>query len=165
MPSTAEIAVALRQAAPEDELFLRGLFAAVRGPEFAAAGLPGAMVAQLLGQQYRAQQAGYAAAFPQASSLVILREGVSVGRVLLAGRPSGEGWALHIVDIAILPTRQGQGIGSDVIEALARAARSDGAAGLSLSVLSTNTKARRLYERLGFTEAGAGVYTAMIKRL
>ena len=158
-------AVVLRQAVAKDEPFLRGLFAEVRGPEFAAMGLPAPMLAKLLDQQYRAQQAGYAAAFPQASSLVMVHEGAGVGRVLLAGRPSGEGWALHIADIAILPARQDQGIGSDVIEALARVARADGAAALTLSVLSANTKARRLYERLGFAGDGPGVRIAMSKRL
>ncbi|MDR3463870.1 MAG: GNAT family N-acetyltransferase [Beijerinckiaceae bacterium] len=157
--------VALRAATADDEPFLRDLFTAIRAPEFAAAGLPEAMVAQLLGQQYRAQQAGHAAAFPQAASLVILCEGVSVGRVLLAARLTDEGWALHLVDFAVAPARQGQGLGSDLIEALARAARVTGAAALTLSVLATNTKARRLYERLGFAEAEAGVHTAMIKRL
>ena len=157
--------VALCEATPDDERFLRDLFVQVRGPEFAAAGLPDAMVAQLLGQQYRAQQAGYATAFPQASSLVILHASERVGRVLFAARSSDTGWTLHLIDIAISPSRQGHGLGTEVIEALARAARAEGAVGLSLSVLSTNTKARRLYERLGFVETEAGVHTAMIKHL
>jgi len=114
----------------------------------------------LLEQQYRAQTVGYAAQFPDAGSLIILHRDEPVGRVLLV---TGERrW--HLVDIALQPASRGRGIGSAIIEAIARAATDAGARELTLSVLFSNA-ARRLYARLGFTETGGDVHVTMTKRL
>jgi predicted GNAT family acetyltransferase len=61
--------------------------------------------------------------------------------------------------------QRGQGIGTDIIEAVARAAREKAASELVLSVLSTNAAARRLYLRLGFAERGGDAYVEMAKTL
>ena len=54
---------------------------------------------------------------------------------------------LHTLCIA--PEHQSRGLGSHVTRALVADARSAGR-GVTLSVLKTNERARRLYERLGF---------------
>ena len=63
---------------------------------------------------------------------------------------------------------RGRGIGTDVIESLARAASAVGATRLTLSVLRANDRAGRLYARLGFTaiaaDAGAG-HVLMVRPL
>jgi ribosomal protein S18 acetylase RimI-like enzyme len=53
--------------------------------------------------------------------------------------------------LAVDPARQGEGIGSRLLEAGIARARERGARRLLLRVLSTNESARRLYERQGFT--------------
>jgi RimJ/RimL family protein N-acetyltransferase len=154
--------IRLQPASAPDERFLRYLFNTVRAADFAAVGLPQAMLDVMLDQQFRAQSKGYATQFPSASSLVVMKGSERVGRLLLAEEKRR--W--HIVDIALLPALRGQGIGSDVITAAARAAEEQGAQELTLSVLASNVAAQRLYLRLGFSEAGRdGVRMSMIKRL
>lgn len=53
--------------------------------------------------------------------------------------------------IAVAPDHRGRRIGSDLLTSLARRARDDGYERLMLSVDPANFRARRLYERIGFT--------------
>ena len=57
---------------------------------------------------------------------------------------------LHIDAIAVAPEARGQGVGTRLIAAAHREAASRNLAGLSLNVVDTNTRARALYERIGF---------------
>lgn len=52
--------------------------------------------------------------------------------------------------LAVAPSMTGQGIGRRLVEAVIEAARREGRHRVVLSVLDSNTTARRLYERLGF---------------
>jgi ribosomal protein S18 acetylase RimI-like enzyme len=155
----------IRPVRAADEPFLRALFYDDRAAEFVGMGLPEAMVTLLLDQQLRAQQAGYRQTCPEAEYLLIEHAAAPVGRLtvaLLAGETSP---ALHILDMVVLTAARRRGIGTDVIESLARAARDIGATRLSLEVLFSNAHARRLYERLGFIATDAGFNIAMVKRL
>jgi ribosomal protein S18 acetylase RimI-like enzyme len=58
---------------------------------------------------------------------------------------------LFLADIEIDPDRQGEGIGSAIVRSLQEEARAAGKP-LALQVLHVNTRARALYERLGFRE-------------
>lgn len=151
-------ATRLRPAAAADEIFVRRLFKAVRAEQFASANLPAELLDALLEQQLRAQSAGYAAQFPEAASLIVIHNEMPVGRLIVRARR--DSW--RIVDIALMPEAQGRGIGADLVEAMAGAARRAGAGELNLSVRTANAAARRLYARLGFTEIGDdGAYVAM----
>jgi ribosomal protein S18 acetylase RimI-like enzyme len=155
-------ATRLRSAWAADEPFLRHLFKSVRADDFAA--LPADILDKLLEQQFRAQTAGHAAQFPDALSLIILHRDEAVGRLIVA--VTDDRW--HIVDIALLPLARNQGVGTDLVEAVARGASDAGAREVSLSVLSTNTAARRLYLRLGFAETAEfadRAYVSMAKPL
>ena len=154
-------AIRLKSASAADERFLRHLFNAVRAADFAAAGLPQATLDMLLEQQYRAQAMGYTAQFPDAVSLIVLHRDQPVGRVMLTA--GGRRW--HLIDIVLLPSSRGQGIGRDLIEAIARAATDKAARELTLSVLFSNAGARRLYARLGFIETGGDIHLTMTKQL
>ena len=151
----------LRLAVPADEAFLRQLYKTTRAAEFVAAGLPAAALEGLLDQQYRAQTVGYGMQFPDACSLIVEHRDAPAGRLLLLC--ADHRW--HIVDIALLPAVRGQGIGTDLIEAIARAAAARGARELTLAVLSGSAAARRLYARLGFSETGGDVHLSMVRRL
>ena len=154
-------ATLLRPASAGDEPLIRRLFKSAQAGDFAAAGLPEAALDVVLEQQFRAQAAGYAAQFPNAVSLIVLHRDQPVGRlILLAG---DRGW--HVIDILLLPYARGQGLGTDIIEAVVRAATAEGAREVTLSVLFCNAAARRLYGRLGFAETGGGVHVPMAKRL
>ena len=156
-----DAATGLRPAAAADQPFIRQLFKTARPGEFKAAGLPDAALDILLEQQFRAQAAGYAAQFPQALSLIVLHRDEPIGRLMLQiGRNS---W--HVIDVVLLPSARGRGIGTDLIGAVARAAQHQGARELNLTVLSGNAAARRLYARLGFIETASGAHIAMSKPL
>jgi ribosomal protein S18 acetylase RimI-like enzyme len=154
-------ATQLRPANAADGPFVKRLFCAARAGDFAAAGLPQVTLDLLLEQQFRAQAAGYAAQFPDAASLIVLHRDAPVGRLMLvAGQRC---W--HIIDIVLMPSVRGQGIGRDIIEAVISAATAAGAREITLSVLFSNVAARRLYERHGFVETGDGVHIPMAKPL
>lgn len=151
----------LRPEERADEQFLLHLFKTTRAEQFAQAALPTPMIDTLLEQQFRLQVKGYSAQFPDATSLLIERMGEPVGRLLL--QCSARDW--RIIDIALLPSRRGQGIGTSVIAAIAAAARRRQAQSLRLAVLVTNDAARRLYHRLGFVETDIGAGAAHIQML
>jgi ribosomal protein S18 acetylase RimI-like enzyme len=146
----------LRPVSAEDEVLLRTLFAAARREDLLAAGLGEREAEQLLEMQYRAQRHQYLAAFPGADSAVIEVEGEALGRLLIDRR----GQQIRLVDIALLPAARGQGIGEGVLEALKQEAEEIGGC-IRLQVARGNP-ARRLYERLGFSEtSGDEMYVEM----
>jgi ribosomal protein S18 acetylase RimI-like enzyme len=155
-------ATSLRPAADADAPFIRELFKAGRAADFAAAALPPRLLDTLLEQQFRAQSADYAIQFPDAATHIISRHEAPVGRLILAS--SDRRW--RIVDILLRPEARGCGIGGDVIAAVAHTAAEHGVCDVTLSVLSNNAGARRLYLRLGFVETGANdAYVEMARIL
>ena len=161
----ANPATMVRPVTPADEPFLRALFADERAAEFLGMGLSGAMLAMLIDLQFRAQRSGYRQTCPEAEYLVIQRAGAAVGRLTVAALADQAGSTLHILDLALLRSARGHGIGTDLITSLERAARAAGARQLALSVLDANQGAIRLYERLGFVAIERGLHIAMVKRL
>jgi ribosomal protein S18 acetylase RimI-like enzyme len=135
----------------------------VRAAQFAAGGLSGPILDQVIVQQFRSQMAGYAAQFPDAVSLIVTRDGSAIGRLLL--HCASERW--HIIDIALLPDDCGRGLGSEIFDALEASARQRGIAALTLTVLSSNSAAHRFYLRRGFAEIGeaGAAHIAMRKDL
>jgi ribosomal protein S18 acetylase RimI-like enzyme len=85
-----------------------------------------------------------------AARLLIMAGGTRVGRVLLRHSDA----ELRLVDIAILESRRGQGLGSSVLGELIEQARASGVP-LRLSVRPENRRARTLYSRLGLAEVAA----------
>ncbi|EJN14839.1 acetyltransferase [Bradyrhizobium sp. YR681] len=156
-------ALRLRPAGPVDEPFIRHLFEEVRAGQFAATGLSGPIVGQIIAQQFRSQAAGYAAQFPDAISLIVTQDGTAIGRLLL--HCASERW--HIVDIALLPLDCGRGTGTKILDALEASARQRGVGALTLTVLSGNPAAHRFYLRHGFAESGqaGAAHIAMRKDL
>lgn len=79
---------------------------------------------------------------------VILQADKPVG--LLKVRREGQAWEL--IQFQLLPSLQGKGVGTKLLQSLVQEAREAGA-GLKLNVLKANP-ARRLYERIGFVVVG-----------
>jgi ribosomal protein S18 acetylase RimI-like enzyme len=127
----------------------------VRTPEFAA--LPQPILNQVLDMQLRAQREGYATQFPSAQDYLISVDGKRAGRLLVARTPTG----IHVIDIALLDSHRGKGIGGSLLQALCEEARAAGKI-LSLSVHAANP-AQRLYRRLGLLPtASDGVNITMV---
>jgi GNAT superfamily N-acetyltransferase len=73
-------------------------------------------------------------------------ETVGMGRVLGDG-----GWYFHVVDMAVLPDHQRQGLGGAILRALLDRIRAEAPAGAYVNLLA-DPPGRRLYARHGFAE-------------
>jgi ribosomal protein S18 acetylase RimI-like enzyme len=77
----------------------------------------------------------------------------------LDGRPAGRIWVarsadeIRIVDLALLPSARGGGVGTHLFQELIAEA-AEASLPLRLSVRKNNHAALRLYERLGFVVVG-----------
>ena len=143
MPVTAP-AFSLRPATLADEPFLRELFTSERSAEFAPLGLDGPALDVLLEVQYRAQQVGFRQQFPNAEFLILERPGKPFGRLTVDRSHE----LLTIVDIALTPSQQGQGLGTAVLRRLLDEAE---AAGIPTELrVAVGSRALALYQRLGF---------------
>lgn len=152
---------ALRPVRATDEAFLLRVYAGTRADELALTHWDEAMRSAFLLQQYTAQARHYRAHWPDAEHAVIeLHSGDrcdDVGRLWLHRRAD----AIHVLDIALLPERRGQGLGGQVLNCLLDEAKLQGRE-LTIYVESANP-ARRLYDRLGFQPIGQpdGVHQLM----
>ncbi|WP_403022397.1 GNAT family N-acetyltransferase [Salinibacterium sp. GXW1014] len=109
--------VTLTPATPEDDAFINGVIAASRADNFAA--LEPELRERVLALQVSAQRRHYLAAHPTASDHVLRSAGHPVGRALLSTAAE----AITVVDIAVVPPRRGEGIGTAAIQLISE--RSD----------------------------------------
>jgi len=148
--------VVWREGGLADEEFERRLFEEVRAATWAALPLDPAQKRALIDQQHEARRRQYASSYPNAQHLVFSKDGEPVGALILAESEH----EILIVDVSVLPARQGQGIGTamlrSVIESTAKV--------LTLHVERSNP-ALELYARLGFVEvADDGMVVTMQRR-
>lgn len=134
---------------PDDEMFLKELYASTREEDAAMWGMPEAQTAALIEMQYNAQRIQYEAQYPDALHEIILFNGKPVGR-LMTTRSDEEVFA---IDIAILTDHRSQGIGAMIFKGLMREAE-ESSRPLNFSVLVTNFKAIKFYKRLGMDFIG-----------
>jgi [ribosomal protein S18]-alanine N-acetyltransferase len=87
---------------------------------------------------------------PSGVCLVALREEGIVGYVICSRYDT----VWHIMNVAVEPEVQRQGVASALLERLLEQVDADGRAQLTLEVRPTNDGAIRLYERFGFRSAG-----------
>jgi ribosomal protein S18 acetylase RimI-like enzyme len=145
MPPTSFL---LRPATDADAGFAQALYASTR-EDLRQLPLPPEQLAQLIGIQQRAHEAGQRAAWPHAEIMIVEQAGMAIGRVVLD--TLGGDWRL--VELALLPAMRGRGLGAALLATLQARARAQGA-GIGLAVLRSNAAALRLYQRAGFTIAG-----------
>jgi len=147
--SLAAHGITLRWLDDGDLPWLGELYADTRAGEMAPLPWPGHAKRAFLHQQFMLQHRHYLAEYGEAEFLAVCRDGVPLGRLYLRRAAP-----VHlVVDISLFADARGKGIG----HALLAAAQDDAAEhrhGLRLHVLLSNTDARRLYERMGFVEAG-----------
>jgi GNAT superfamily N-acetyltransferase len=143
----------LRTATPEDEQFLRAVYASTRAEELARVPWSDEQKRAFTDMQFAAQDADYRRHYPDAQYSIIEVQGVPAGR-LYVDRCSKE---IRIIDIALLPEHRRAGIGTSLLRALQDEARTMGKT-LTIHVEKFNP-ARSLYHRLGFKQIeDKGVY-------
>jgi ribosomal protein S18 acetylase RimI-like enzyme len=153
---TATTSIALRSATDADREHLLAVYAAYRADELdQVAWAPGAREA-FVEMQFTAQDHDYRRHNPEGLFDVIEVDGAPAGRLYVDRRPGD----LRIVDIALLPSYRGLGVGGRLIAELQAQAAAEGRIA-SIHVEATN-RAAELYERLGFGVAeDLGVYRRM----
>lgn len=154
--AAADVGVSYRPLAEHDLAFIAELYISTRQEEIAATGWPPATQSAFLLQQHRAQHAHYASQYPDAERLIIERDGVAIGRMYLREDPD----RFHVIDISLMPSSRGIGIGTAILTDVLHFARLVGKP-TSLHVEGTNP-ANSLYRRLGFQlVAEGGVYNEL----
>lgn len=149
-PTTlAEWGVSLSPETPADMPALRSLYGDLRAEELALAPWTVAEKAAFLDDQFRLQSEHFRTCHPDADFWILHRagDGDVVGRLCLDR--SGSTW--RIVEIGLAADLRGQGLGAALIRWIQDEARRTGARGVDLHVAHINTRARTLYDRLGFT--------------
>jgi ribosomal protein S18 acetylase RimI-like enzyme len=159
----ADRAVMLRAATPDDEPFLRRLYATTRARELALVPWTDDQKTAFVEMQFAAQHRHYHEHYHDTTFDVVILEAEAsgldaapIGRLYVARWTS----EIRIVDIAILPEFCNRGVGTRLLRELQDEARAS-AKPLRIHVEHFNP-ARRLYDRLGFQEIETnGVYHLM----
>jgi ribosomal protein S18 acetylase RimI-like enzyme len=148
--------VELRPATPDDRDFLLAIFRTTREVELALTNWTELEKTAFIDAQFQAQDSHYREVYPDGRFLVVTRDREPIGRLYLA-RLADE---LRVIDIALMPTERGQGIGSSLLSAVV--AEADAAAlPVRLHVEPWNP-VKGLYQRLGFrTLEVRGIYEFM----
>jgi len=136
----------LRPETAADRPFLERLFASVRMQEMDLGTWPSALRESFLASQLEFQSRHYAAAYPDAQRWVVESGPLAIGRLYIVHGAQD----IRVVDLSLLPTWRGAGLGTVLLERLQQEAAGAGKT-LSLNVAMTNP-AQRLYQRLGFVE-------------
>jgi len=148
--------ITLRLATEADTDFLCSVYASTRAEELAVTNWTDAQKATFCRQQFAAQTAHYRTHYHGAEYSIIERAGMSAGRLFIA-RWERE---IRIMDIALLPSHRGAGIGTRLLLELQAEARTAGKT-LTIHVEKFNP-ALHLYQRLGFLPIeDKGVYLLM----
>ena len=156
MTNVAAADVIRRTSTPDYQDFQRRVYATTREEEMAIVDWSAEQKQSFLDMQFRAQDTYYHTQFPNAQYDILERNGEPIGRLYTDLWPT----ELRILDIALLPQFRNMGIGTALIKAQMQEAAT---AGVPLTLhVETFNPARRLYDRLGFTEVQVdGIYILM----
>ncbi|MBN2752093.1 MAG: GNAT family N-acetyltransferase [Rhodospirillaceae bacterium] len=157
-PVLTDREIDLREQTTEDNAFLCELYVSTRWDEATTIGWPDGQKIAFLQQQFAFQNLHYTRHYVGTSRWLVSIQDHPIGRLYLYPTPND----IRIVDISLLPSHRGQGIGAALITATFDLARKRGNA-VSLHVAIFNP-ARRLYDRMGFTPKGetSDIYQEMV---
>ncbi|MCB2154818.1 GNAT family N-acetyltransferase [bacterium] len=146
----------LRPERETDVPFLQELYASTRADELAQVDWPEEQKSDFLLQQFQAQREHYLKAYSDDEFSIIEFNGKPVGRLYLGRWPS----EVRVIDIALLPSFRGMGLGGGLMGNILSEAR-DAGKPVRIHVEKFNP-ALHLYERLGFQVLeDKGVYLLM----
>lgn len=134
----------LRMATASDKPFISSLFHQVH-THFYLAEQESDYIHQVIDHQLELQTQGYGNQAPNAVSIIILKTGTPIGRIVL---DFGSNIA-HLLDIALIPDVRNKGYGTSVIQAIQHVAQQQ-MLPVGLSVEHQNPMAKSLYQNLGF---------------
>ncbi len=134
----------IRPANEDDTRLLFEVYASTRTEELDPVPWTTEQKLQFLAFQFQSQDAHYRELFPEATFSVIEVDGAGAGR-LYVNRTAER---IHVIDIALLPSARGKGIGARILNGLFDEATAKQLP-VTISVEKFNP-AKRLYERLGF---------------
>jgi ribosomal protein S18 acetylase RimI-like enzyme len=134
----------LRRETDADFVFVSDLYAEVRHAELAPVAWTDAAKRDFLDSQCRLQWDHYAAHYAGADRLIVLSDGMPVGRLYVHVKPK----EIRLMEIALVAGQRNRGIGTMIVQTLQDAARRCDAE-LTLHV-EPNNPAQHLYKRLGF---------------
>lgn len=137
----------LREMQRPDQAFAEALFASTRDYLYNMP-VPKSQIDFLIKQQFQMQQTSYAASYPQAETFIIELYAQPVGKIILNQAADN----LHIIDIAFVSNMRGKGFGSALLRALKMCAMEQKQP-LRLAVDQQNSRAKKLYLDLGFTQS------------
>jgi ribosomal protein S18 acetylase RimI-like enzyme len=137
--------VTMRPERPDDEAFLRALFASHTERPLKQAGLADAQIDTMVAFQYRSQTATNRALYANALFSIIELDGAPIGRLI----EHDEGETVYFVDFAFLPEHQAKGLGTALIEIVADDWAQKGRAA-RVEVRYGNDHSLKLCRNLGF---------------
>jgi len=149
-------ALTLRAQSSEDRKFLFALYASTRAVEMEQLDWSAQQKDEFLAMQFRAQTLHYDEYYPDAQLAIIELDAAPIGRLYVDRRER----EIEIIDIALVPSMRGRGIGKRLLAELLDEGRAT-ARRVRIYVEHFNP-ARGLYDRLGFRQIGTnGVYHEM----
>ncbi|HEX6190391.1 MAG TPA: GNAT family N-acetyltransferase [Pyrinomonadaceae bacterium] len=151
------MSILLRDVTPEDEHFLREVYASTRALELSLVPWSDEQRAAFLKFQFDAQDSHYRKQYPEASFQVILKEAEPVGRLYLV-RGSAE---IKILDITVLPQYRNAGIGTILLRELLSEAEKT-ARTVVIWVEHFNPS-QNLFKRLGFSKIDEDGYNHLME--
>lgn len=140
-----------------DERFLSQLYASTREDELSILiNWTDEQKREFLEQQFQAQHKFYQGEFKKAQFSLVMMDQHPIGRLYIDRRKD----EIRLIDIALLPSYRGQGIGRQLMEEVLEEGRK---ANKPVRIhVEHNNPAMRLYNRLGFQKVGdTGVYFLM----
>jgi len=136
--------------------FLLSLYGSTREDELSMTSMLQREKEKFISQQFEARELDYAKRFNDAKFLIIYRKKQAIGRVVYRVDES-----THLIDLALVRKLRENGLGSTIISTLIEYAKENNKE-LHLSVAMDNTRAIKLYQRLGFKITNQhGYYYAM----
>lgn len=130
---------------PGDKPFLESLYKSTREDLELIVGESTDFIEHLKEQQQSAQIDGYGDQFPNALYFIIEYHREKVGRIVVDFGHN----EIRVVDLTLVKAARGKGLGSAVLRSFVECAEQVKAP-LTLSVLTTNIAAKKLYFGLGF---------------
>ena len=128
-----------------DNEFLLSLYASTRAEELAQVEWNEGQKEMFVRWQFDLQRREYDTRFPDAEYCVIVIDQQPAGRIWIGADDE----QIRLLDIALLPEFQNQGVGTVLLKRLMKRAENEGKA-LRHMVFVLNNNADRFYERLGF---------------
>lgn len=146
----------LQKICESDTAFLEQLYASTREEEMRIVPWTDKEKKDFLAFQFNAQHTYYQEQFKGADFNLVFHDNQPIGRLYTEKRAD----EIRIIDIALLPTHRGNGIGKSLMDSVLHEAKKE-----SLPVrihVEQHNPAMHLYERLGFKKTGdTGVYFLM----